>query len=101
MYMQELRCDSCFNSFRIEQHNIMPDTAPVRHCPTCGVKPLVMVDPRVDTYWYDLSDSLGFGRSAKGADITHELYRTWHPNEFAKFVDYIDSIRDEIAELIG
>lgn len=87
--------------FRIEKMSVASTVAPTSHCPTCGFASLIMIDTRVDTYWYDLGESLGFGRSAKSADITHELYRTWQPNEFAKFRDYIESIRDDIAGLLA
>lgn len=98
--MQEFQCNGCMSIFLLEKpYQPSPSPRVLHSCPFCGSTNVIMTQFQVDRYWYDLSESLGFGRSAKGADITQELYKTWDMVQFSHFRDYIKSIKDEILPL--
>lgn len=96
--MKDYCCSDCFQAFRVEMaSHISPSSALLKVCPFCGSENVKCVDWNVDRYWYDLSESLGFGRSAKGSEFTQGLYKLWEPAEYKRFRDFIESIRDQLG----
>lgn len=86
--MKELKCLDCNQIYLLEKYEDRSLVVGPLHCPFCGGTNVRTSN--VDRYWYDLSESLGFGRSADGAHLTHELYKLWEPSEHSRFRDFVE-----------
>jgi hypothetical protein len=90
----KLQCKSCLQVFDIEKSELTAIVGFPKFCPYCGATNVKL--SKIDRYWYDMSEALGFGRHAKGAELIEGLYKLWPTNEFIRFRDFIDSIRNEL-----
>lgn len=89
--MFEVKCLDCEQVQRVEYHTVNVSGEIPRFCAYCGSQRVMR--SRIDTYWYDLAQSLGFGRSEKSAELVQGLYRLWEPSEFSLFREFIDSCK--------
>lgn len=91
--MQTVQCKDCLQVQRVEYDTVSLSSEIPKFCSYCGSERITRT--KFDAYWYDLSQSLGFGRSAKGAELTHELYKLWDSAKYNKFVDFVEAMKDE------
>lgn len=95
--MIELRCKDCRQVFLIEKyHDISLVKGAPQYCPFCASTNVFC--SKVDRYWHDLSESLGFGRTQSGADLIHGLYKEWNPHEYRRFRDFVMTVKEQFAE---
>lgn len=93
--MYVYKCNDCLQLQRWEWDREVNGALP-KFCASCGSTDITFPE-KVDSYWYDLSDSLGFGRSAEGAELTQGLYRIWDATKHSKFRDFVEETMKEYA----
>lgn len=87
--MYEIICNDCHQIQRWEFENSVGNMIP-NHCGGCGSTNIKQ--QKFDQYWYDLAESCGFERSAKGAELIYGLYKLWDVNEHKLFRDFLKSV---------
>lgn len=91
--MHEIRCTHCFTVAHVEYDTVSLVNELPKFCPYCGSADVVPT--KVDSYWYDLAEAMGFPKTAEGAEDVHQLYRLWEPSVFGKFRDFVVSVVGE------
>jgi len=89
--LYRVRCRVCFTVTKFNFDTVSLAKGVPTWCPFCGANDVEYT--RVDNYWEDLAESLGFGVDAESVETLHKLYQLWDVEEFTRFRDFVESVK--------